>query len=536
MKEDNRIPIVIGVTGHRAIRAEDEAALKSAVRAELEKLMTLCPNSPPVLLTSLAEGADLLCADTAEALGIPLCAVLPAERTEYAQDFDEAAKARFFHHIARAEQVFITPDTESFPAVNGDTGASRSFRFRQAGIYIAAHCHVLLALWDGGGPGPAGCGTAETVDFALHGGYLPQNGAVPFNESAAVIHVFTPRGERKETLAGTVCVLGNEDSLKDILSKTDEFNRLAVHAGIKTRSVLPDHTPETVLDRMDLIRNYAGDLSRQNARLYRRILAALALAGALLAAAFLLYDEAQAIRLILVCGMMLLLAWGIARYADRSACHRRYLEYRALAECLRVQIFLRYAGSGVQASDLLTWTQREETAWIGQALRALTAGPPAVEAHDVRTYWVESQKQYHRAAGKRAAHRSGVSERVVRIALLLSVILYLAAVAFELLSGGVLRPALLPVADAEMYRTFLKIALGMLSVVTLLTAGYYGNLSLPRALSDHHKLEHFYTEMGDLLTRFGQTDELLMQIAREELIENGNWCSYQRDNSPDFSI
>ena len=39
---DNRtIPVVIGVTGHRAIRKEDEAPLRSAVKAELEKLIGL---------------------------------------------------------------------------------------------------------------------------------------------------------------------------------------------------------------------------------------------------------------------------------------------------------------------------------------------------------------------------------------------------------------------------------------------------------------------------------------------------------------
>ena len=38
---DNRtIPVVIGVTGHRAIRKEDEAPLRSAVKAELEKAET----------------------------------------------------------------------------------------------------------------------------------------------------------------------------------------------------------------------------------------------------------------------------------------------------------------------------------------------------------------------------------------------------------------------------------------------------------------------------------------------------------------
>ena len=60
------IPIVVGVTGHRAIREQDCPAIREAVRTELEKLRTLCPNSPLVMLSSLAEGADLLCADAAE--------------------------------------------------------------------------------------------------------------------------------------------------------------------------------------------------------------------------------------------------------------------------------------------------------------------------------------------------------------------------------------------------------------------------------------------------------------------------------------
>ena len=531
MEKDNRIPIVVGVTGHRALRAEDESALAAAVRAELEKLRALCPSSPLVLLTSLAEGADLLCADAAEALGLPLWAALPASHEDYTEDFGEAAKARFVHHCARAEQVFTVPDTEAPPVA----GAQRNFRFRQAGIYVVAHCHVLLALWDGGEGTAAACGTAEAVDFALQGSYLPASGAVPYG-GTAVLHIFTPRGQRGGT-TGAVRVLGDADALRDTLCKTDEFNRLAAETDPGTRSVLPAHTPDdALLERMDRVRACAGALSGQFARRYRRVLAALAAAGALFAAAFLLYDEAQAIWLILVCGALLAAAWGIMRYAAHSACHRRYLELRALAECWRVQIFLRYAGSTAEAADLLTWTQREETAWIARALAALTAGPPPTEPHDVSAYWVEDQRQYHQAAGRCAAQRSDGSDRVVRAALILSVALYCAAVVFELLCGGVICPAILPVADAEAWRTVLKIALGLISAVTLLIAGYYGNLSLPRTRSDHRKMERFYAEMGGVLARFGQTDAVLSRIAREELIENGNWCSYQRDNTPDISI
>jgi hypothetical protein len=49
-------------------------------------------------------------------------------------------------------------------------------------------------------------------------------------------------------------------------------------------------------------------------------------------------------------------------------------------------------------------------------------------------------------------------------------------------------------------------------------------------------MEHFYSRMSAQLERRGQQEELLEVLAREELIENGNWCSYQRDNTPEISL
>ena len=77
---DRTVPIVVGVTAHRAIREQDRAALHDAVCAELRKLQESCPSSRLVMLCSLAEGGDLLCADAAEELGIPVIAVLPRPR------------------------------------------------------------------------------------------------------------------------------------------------------------------------------------------------------------------------------------------------------------------------------------------------------------------------------------------------------------------------------------------------------------------------------------------------------------------------
>ena len=90
--------------------------------------------------------------------------------------------------------------------------------------------------------------------------------------------------------------------------------------------------------------------------------------------------------------------------------------------------------------------------------------------------------------------------------------------------------------DVELWRTVLKILMGTISAVTLFVANFYGRLSLPRMLSDHQKMERFYAKMSAEIEKRGQTEALLTVLAREELIENGNWCSYQRDNKPDLSL
>ena len=533
MSESKTIPIVVGVSGHRALRSEDLPALRAAVRGQLQALAARCPHSQLVLLCSLAAGGDLLCADAAEELGMPLLAALPMEREEFEKDFSPEDLARFAHHCARAERVFVAPPTEAPPPV-----PDRDYRYRQAGVFISAHSHILLALWDGGEPSEKGCGTAEAVSFSLSGAYSPAGGvSLRSGGNEAVIHIFTPRGERKGK-AGEVTILGSREAMEETLARTEEFNRLALTLDeSEGYPILPPDAPDDgVLGCMEKIYRAADALSVRFAGVYRRVMAAMAAAGTVLTMAFLLYDEAEAIWMILVCGAMIVCAVLLQRFAERSACHRRYIDYRALAECLRVQVFLRYAGSSIEAAGLLSWSQQAELTWVMDTLCALGLGVPPLGKHDIRACWVQDQLNYHRRSESKARRSFRASERVVRSALIASVALYVAAVLFELLCGGLIFKPALAVGNVDIFRTLLKIALGSLSAATLFIAGYYGKQSLPRKLSDHAKMQRFYEKIDAQLALRGQTDELLEVLAREELIENGNWCSYQRDNVPDISF
>ena len=527
--QTERIPLTIGVSGHRAIRPEDWSALTAGVKRELEQLQKRYPHSPLVMLNSLAEGADQLCAQAALELGIPFIAALPLDAAEYEKDFAGDALERFRALKERAEQVFVAPATEAVPPK-----PDRDFFYRQAGIYVSAHCHVLLALWDGG-PGKAGCGTAEAVEFALHQSYHPILSA-PLFSATAVIHLFTPRGERTQTAAGTVKVLGDSDTWRELMDRTEEFNALTGKAAPSSYPLIPkDREEDPLLDRFERVYQRADRLSLQYARPYRRILILLAVLSTLSTASFLLYDEANLHWLILVCGFALFLAWILQRYAKRSSCHRRYLEYRVLAESLRAQAFLRFAGVRREAVSLLPWSQQAETPWIAMAMTVLGVGEGPRGEHDIRACWAEDQLRYHKSAQKKAQLKLRGSGRVVGVALFISIVLYVTALIFELIFGGLL-PRVPAILNAEACRTFLKLVLGSISAATLFISNYYGKLSLSRGVEDHEKMATFYQRISERLALCGQDESLLLLLAREELIENGNWCSYQWDNTPDLSL
>ena len=61
-------------------------------------------------------------------------------------------------------------------------------------------------------------------------------------------------------------------------------------------------------------------------------------------------------------------------------------------------------------------------------------------------------------------------------------------------------------------------------------------MSLSRVTGDHEKMVAFYEKAAGRIARCGVNEQMLETLAREELTENGNWSSYQRDNAPELNI
>ena len=69
---------------------------------------------------------------------------------------------------ARAHDVFELPIARngSIESIS-QSGRARDLQYAQSGVFLSAHCHILLALWDGKMSGELG-GTAQVVRFHHH--------------------------------------------------------------------------------------------------------------------------------------------------------------------------------------------------------------------------------------------------------------------------------------------------------------------------------------------------------------------------------
>jgi hypothetical protein len=206
----DRLPLVVGVTGHRDLRDQDVPRLEQEVAAVISGLrkdyLGGDPQAPIVVLSSLAEGADRLVARVALAQGARLVAPLPMPREEYRRDFEPGLKpgnvAEFDHLFAQAIAAPVMPLHGNSLADIAADRAKRAAQYRAVGIFITQHCHVLLALWDGDAKDPATGGTAEVVKFKREGIPLIVAGSprasLDASEIGPVIEVVTPRVSVKD--------------------------------------------------------------------------------------------------------------------------------------------------------------------------------------------------------------------------------------------------------------------------------------------------------------------------------------------------
>ena len=395
-------PLIIGVTGHRDIVDDELEGLRRRIAEFIAELKTRFPATPIRMMSALAEGADRLAARTALDAGASVQAVLPMPAEEYSKDFVSAESRDEFASLCSRCEVLTLPFKSDMTSGGAIIGRERDHYYANVGMFISAHCHILLALWDGIISDSLG-GTSQIIYFH-HYDRLPGIAeTVPRtslfltdDESDLVYHISCSRRQSTGDAAPMQALrcqwfttdpdAPRVDSMPTrydhVFERMESFNqdvrrRLNSQELSESYEATPPDIPEReaamkIRDTFDVADWLADHFQRR----VNMTLAGIYTLAFFTGIAFILYSELSGFDpLIYAFLAFLLMGLVLASIAKRREWHRKYLDYRVLAEGLRVQFYRSVAGIHGDGHTKFAYDnflrQRDmDLGWIRNVMRA----------------------------------------------------------------------------------------------------------------------------------------------------------------------
>ncbi|MDM8563423.1 hypothetical protein QUF54_08730, partial [Candidatus Marithioploca araucensis] len=449
-------------------------------------------------------------------------------------------------------------------------GHHRTQQYALGGAYVARHSHILIALWDGIDLGKV-AGTSEIVKFKRTGNmkelsadYKPPTSSLDSPDMGAICQVVTPRVQTEEPAyaVGDIRILlpnspdsyRLEDLLSDELAAIESFNqdieRYANNPKVQTvnescqKHLIPpklwQNLPNLVPGFQNLLSVYgsANTLAKHfQTRIKHLSLLVLTMAFAMVGSYgwYANIDHNRPFTLgiyaVLFIGA-LLIVWFVKwrRY------HYKALDYRALAEGLRIQIFWHLSGLKNAVSDYYLRKQRQELAWIRSSIRALNVydwisnqqTPDVVHNH-----WVLYEKVWF---AKSAEKKKQISQRLNWIikGLFGLGILCMGGLLFDQMFLGFGYDSILQTHPT--WHNLLILLIALFPAAGALLHHYVETMAFAESAKQYRRMAHLFERADEQLKQFqhGETDihsteqKVLFELGKEALEENGDWVLLHR--------
>ncbi len=227
--------------------------------------------------------------------------------------------------------------------------------------------------------------------------------------------------------------------------------------------------------------------------------------------------------------------------AQKQRLEIKYLDYRALAEGLRVQFFWYVSGISESVSDYFLKDQRDELEWIRQAI--FTTELPNSNTNfrkptkwllqrwirDQRIYFIGDQQSGRKGKARIDATKEAQLIHWMRISFFAGLILMLStAVAYELYFET------LPLDwKGLLLNGFLASSGAMLCVVPAIKL-YLDTMAYDEHAKRYLRMGQYYAQCEKQLKTLSESDsaeaveKLLFNIGKQALIENGDWLLLHR--------
>lgn len=553
------LPLVVAVTGHRDLASAERDGIARLVDEFLLSLVRDFPDRRIQVMSSLADGADRIVARSALSLGVELIAPLPMEPREYCKDFETPeSRAEFEDLSSQASQLLVLPPESP----------DRDRLYAQLGVFLSAHCHILLAIWDGK-PGTALGGTGQVVRFHhdnVMAGYVPKKMTAQQmlvdDESDLVYHIVCSRdrddGDPAEGLEPLQTWWYTKDFAEPrspelpqqhrlIFSRSNEFSRDAMRFGDRIDAQgwsLIAKIPEAdlphgsgTIDRLFRAADWLAIHYQRRTLMVLRIVHVLAFLMGLL---FILYSDLWAKQSLMTLFLLCFgTAAGMQMLARRRSWYRKYLDYRTLAEGLRVQFY--WAAAGVVSDDVARYShdnylqaQDTELGWIRNAMRVAglesgalprksTAGLAIAERDWVGARGRGGQLDYFLSKLKQRTEHHRLTQRLGLLSLIVSGLVVSAAVLF----GGVIPP--------DTNSTLITL-MGTMLLIFGVRHAYAHSTAEKELIKQFEFMARIYGNASYRLSRTDDVEEkrqILLALGQSALSEHAQWIMMHRERSVD---
>ncbi|MEI7037508.1 hypothetical protein [Fulvimonas yonginensis] len=549
-------PLVIGVTSHRDLPSADVPAIRQCVRSFMEALRRSFPSLELVVLSALAEGGDQLVAEEGLRLGARLIAPLPLARALYVEDFTDADARLAFEALCEQAQVIALPTLCGHSRRDvSSPGTARDRQYAQAGAFIASHCHILVAIWDGQASTRLG-GTAQIVRYhltgVLPGPPRPEHGPRHLlgGDERLLFHVRCARAdvppERRPPVEAHWCHAAADApeprmpaAFRQMFERMAEFNDECLrHAAAIGTGPAPAGTCTPTASRMGIECTFR-EADWLAVHFQRRVLLAMRTIytlAALMGIAFTCYAHFHAQNgLIYLFLLLFALGMGVTVVAKRRGWHRKYLDYRALAEGLRIQSYWRRAGISLTrdhtfAHDDFLQRQNVELGWIRNVMRAAglpPSGAPRADATALAAVideWVgrpgrSGQLHYYERKSVECAGLHRITEAIGAVSLWGGVSISVLLAVFALRLDDAAKATLVAV-------------MGILSIIAAVREAYAYRKADKVLLKQYRFMERIFSAARTALDRTTDPAEqraILRALGHAALTEHAEWTLMQRE-------
>lgn len=565
------LPLYIGVTGHRDIRDEDRGILKQGIKDFIEKKQKQCPNTPIVLLTPLAEGADRIAAEAALDCNVDFIAVLPMPVDEYRKDFVNVESTKEFERLLALRSFKIELSLQkgtSIDQVNKDI-KYRNEQYYQNGLFIARQCHILLALWDGTDNGKKG-GTADVVKLkksGIPGKFEDNSKRLRHLQTGPIYQIITPRishaiPENPFSVINYPAQLGANklkavDNDRVILDHIDSFNKDMIKFGPRLKEKIDNSTNYLLKNYPDLSQSQiliniaekhavAGELATFFQK--RRFLALKVLLFLIVLAFIFLHSNAEffhepKILLLYPITMGIGAIWFII--ARKKRYEYKHEDYRALSEAFRIQFFMKACGRQDNVSDHYLKRHRGQLEWVLYALRTTQINDFKIndlfpgrgknilmkKYKYLKTSWIDHQLVYFTKKTKEHSDSSKKWEILANLSFIFGILS--ACLLFIVSFFKDIFPENFKIFETNLHST-LACCTSIFLVLAAALHGYSDKMIFAEQAKNYLQMAQLFQLASEKLDHAIKTNDLteandiIGELAQEALLENGDWLLLHR--------